>query len=695
MMLPLDVNHRQRVFVVKILLCWMFSRIHTCMDSGNNNPKNTLFVSTNNTLTHFPSEKIYLLEEGLQLCFTTMSTNRSQAGCCSSFNCKFEGHLEGDNYSLILNSSTLETQDIVLMRALNLSCMPSTLYYKSGVSYGPPRNQSSFLLNIHNCLNNGIRNTRLSAGLCNKHKCSNIQGNSKTYKVTGVPGNVTCEAFEPEKPTKIPPQLPSLNVCAPVNSNKPEIAANIMKNLSLLLNQLGNHSTATVTMGDIKGVITKLPRKNYTNLKYGILTNGDVKVVNISSDTATNYSVTVQIPTEASEMAVKANSSFAGVMFFPQILSTETSLDFYREVVGIEMEAEIFNLSQNIEIHYSNVDTSGRVATCRSWNGTEEGDWITDGCEKVETNDTITCHCSHLTFFAILLSPPPRNISASDFQSLTYITSIGCGLSLFFLIVALFMHCVLGKGKSQTSQVLINLFVAMSALNLSFLTNESISNLNISGACVAIAAVMHYSLLATFTWFLMQALHLVFNLHRIPTEIKHYLMKICIAGWVTPALVVIILLSLKKYGPLAISTDDGITRTMCWIPDAEIHQGVNIGYYAIVFVFTLSIFVVIIWQFFYYKSNNQNAEGKSSTKSNAFFILSLVFLLGITWAFAFFSYGPITLASYYIFTILNSFQGFLLFIYFYKSTKPVQQESNEESASSATTSSSVIKSPYG
>uniref|UniRef100_A0A3P9DPN8 Uncharacterized protein n=1 Tax=Maylandia zebra TaxID=106582 RepID=A0A3P9DPN8_9CICH len=307
------------------------------------------------------------------------------------------------------------------------------------------------------------------------------------------------------------------------------------------------------------------------------------------------------------------------------------------------MGAKIQNLSQPIEIQYSNVDKVRKSL------------WITDGCQTVETNNSITCQCTHLTFFAILMVR-----HTSDVNTLTYITSIGCGLSLFFLIVVLFLtHTNLLHRKrkaSEATKILMNLFVAMLILNLSFLTNESISNLGIKGACVAIAAVLHYGMLATFTWFFMQALHLYLSLHRICTEVKHYMLKICITGWVIPAVVVIALLASQKYNSININTNEGKAATMCWISDAGIHQGVNIGYYAVVFVFTLSVFILTVRQIVLMPKAGK-AQDNSSIKSNTSTILSLFLLLGITWAFAFFSYGPLLIASYYIFTILNSFQG--------------------------------------
>lgn len=99
------------------------------------------------------------------------------------------------------------------------------------------------------------------------------------------------------------------------------------------------------------------------------------------------------------------------------------------------------------------------------------------------------------------------------------------------------------------------------------------------------------------------------------------------------------------------------TTFRCWISDAAVHQGVNIGYYVIVFIFTFSVFILTARQIVILKPATVKAQDISSIKTNSCSILGLFLLLGITWAFAFFSYGPLLIASYYIFTILNSFQG--------------------------------------
>ncbi len=77
----------------------------------------------------------------------------------------------------------------------------------------------------------------------------------------------------------------------------------------------------------------------------------------------------------------------------------------------------------------------------------------------------------------------------------------------------------------------MNMFVALFLLNASFLSNESVANTEDNAACVFIALLLHYSMLASFTWFFIQALHMYLWLIRQNVTITNYMRKITVLGW--------------------------------------------------------------------------------------------------------------------------------------------------------------------
>ncbi|XP_067310557.1 adhesion G-protein coupled receptor G6-like [Pseudorasbora parva] len=263
---------------------------------------------------------------------------------------------------------------------------------------------------------------------------------------------------------------------------------------------------------------------------------------------------------------------------------------------------------------------------------------------------------------------------------------------MFFMTIALFMHFLLRKAKSnQATKILMNMFVALFLLNLSFLSNESVANTNVKAACVFIALLMHYSMLTTFTWFFIQALHMYLWLIRQNVAITNYMRNITVFSWMFPAIIAGGVAASKGYKAVIINKTSGKNTRMCWITDPFIHYIVNIGYYAFVFIFTTGIFLMIATKIVQAQQIKVSDGRRNKFGKQVLTVLSLFLLFGLTWAVAFFSHGPMLIPSYYIFTVLNSFQGFFLFLYYYNIHKEIEGHFSNDPEKSCSTST-IVKS---
>ncbi|XP_056107550.1 adhesion G-protein coupled receptor G2-like [Rhinichthys klamathensis goyatoka] len=457
-----------------------------------------------------------------------------------------------------------------------------------------------------------------------------------------------------------------------------------------------NISSARIVMGDVIGLLHIQDENTETRDACYSSDPNRINVADCQSDPKTDIPWSVKIPSEASNKSRLKNHGCAllGVLRFKNMGKDETKnySVLNNEVYGITMRANISDLTNNIEMFFKQKDLVGE-ASCSSWDGKGNLTWTTSGCETVKIdNNTIKCSCSHLTFFAVLMSPPGvnLNITASYVESLSFISSIGCGISMFFLSVALFMHFLLRKAKSnQATKILMNMFVALFLLNLSFLSNESVANTEDKAACVFIALLMHYSMLATFTWFFIQALHMYLWLIRQNVTIANYMRKITVFGWIFPAPMVIAVVSIGGYNTRIINAMSGKTSQMCWITDTLIHYVVNIGYYILVFIFTTGIFITIFTRVVQSRRIRATDGKRSTFRKQLMMVLSLFLLFGLTWAVAFFGYGPMLIPSYYIFTVLNSFQGFFLFLYYYHIHKDIEGHFSDDPERSNSTTTIV------
>uniref|UniRef100_H3A8U8 G-protein coupled receptors family 2 profile 2 domain-containing protein n=1 Tax=Latimeria chalumnae TaxID=7897 RepID=H3A8U8_LATCH len=302
------------------------------------------------------------------------------------------------------------------------------------------------------------------------------------------------------------------------------------------------------------------------------------------------------------------------------------------------------------------------------------GTWDDTGCTRIN----FTCHSTHLTYFSILMTQDYNStIPVGDLKTLTYITYIGCGLSAAFtaivVLIELFLH---RKVKpDHTTMIHTNLSASLFVLNMAFLMNGAISYFDKEGPCRGIAIAMHYGLLSCFSWMAVEAFHLYLLLVKVMfTQIKLYMKKLCLFGWGVPAVVVaaVAIADVKYYAQITLhigSETEIITHTQsvtgCWIEDKIVFYTTVIGYFAVMFLFNTSILIVVCVKIIFMRISSRAYTVKKLLWKDIVTFFSLTILTGTTWGLAFFAQGNSNsnVAVHYLFTILNSIQGFLLFLW--------------------------------
>ncbi|XP_012510926.1 PREDICTED: probable G-protein coupled receptor 112 [Propithecus coquereli] len=312
---------------------------------------------------------------------------------------------------------------------------------------------------------------------------------------------------------------------------------------------------------------------------------------------------------------------------------------------------------------------------CAFWdfeNNNGLGGWNSSGCEVKETNVNYTiCQCDHLTHFGVLMDLSRSTVDAVNERVLVLITYTGCGISSIFLGIAMVTYIAFHKlRKDYPSKILINLCTALLMLNLVFLVNSWLSSFQKVELCITAAVALHYFLLVSLTWMGLEAVHMYFALVKVfNIYIPNYILKFCLVGWGIPAIMVAIIVSVKKdlYGPLS------PTDPFCWIKDDSVFYISVVAYFCLIFLMNLSMFCTVLAQLNSMKSQSQKTWQKMilhDLKGTT----SLTFLLGLTWGFALFAWGPVRIFFLYLFAIFNTLQGFFIFVFHCMMKKSVREQ---------------------
>ncbi|KAH9498177.1 Adhesion G-protein coupled receptor D1 [Bulinus truncatus] len=306
-------------------------------------------------------------------------------------------------------------------------------------------------------------------------------------------------------------------------------------------------------------------------------------------------------------------------------------------------------------------------------NNTVFGTWNPNGCSLASLNKThAVCRCYHFTNFAVLMDiyETQRSFSAKHQVTLSYISYVGSFLSILSCAALIVLYYILrlkGDRVAIHKQFAISIIVVQTLFLIMANTSED-NKLHHqflpSGfpqkACMAVAVLLHYSVTVMFIWMLIEGVHLYVTLVYVFCT-KTFFWKYFLVSWGVPILMVGVALGVFKENYRA--------ENLCWIHTTVLRLFLvpTLSIVVVINVLILTRVIVIIIR----SKSCLNLLDKSEQqlfwtglKASAV----LLPLLGLTWMFAFFTVSTeisefLSHLFTYLFTVFNSFQGLLLFLF--------------------------------
>ncbi|KAF5905095.1 adhesion G protein-coupled receptor G3-like [Clarias magur] len=383
----------------------------------------------------------------------------------------------------------------------------------------------------------------------------------------------------------------------------------------------------------------------------------------------TEYGHVIHIPTEAiikSGWTENTTLSLMVSVLNNTIFEASSNPEYVDEkVLGVWLgEQDVNHLSQPVKIQFVNTKQN-MSGTCVFWKRTS-GQWSSDGCNTTRNDTDFVCSCNHLSFFAVLISSDTVE-DPHDIRNLEYITYIGSSFSVLFTAIVIILFLIQRKGKSEHSIVIhVQLTGSLFLLHLFFLASALGSGTEINSACQCLGLILHWALLATFTWTAIEGFHLYLLLVRVfNIYIRRYLLKLCVVGWGVPVITVMICGLAGGYGKYTLTERSNNETNLCWITNKTVRYITVNSYMALVLLFNVVIMSVIVVKMWQLKLRGvQTGNRLRRLWKDCAIILGLGVVLGLSWGLAFFTYGPLSLPGMYIFTTVNSFQGVFVFLWF-------------------------------
>ncbi|XP_057564289.1 adhesion G protein-coupled receptor E2-like [Hippopotamus amphibius kiboko] len=372
----------------------------------------------------------------------------------------------------------------------------------------------------------------------------------------------------------------------------------------------------------------------------------------------------------------------------PLILNTEQQAVLHETPQGMMQEVSPVLLSDVVSAFISNKDTQNlrssvtfvfqhslipeprKKVYCVFWEHGQNGSghWATRGCRMVGTiHNSTTCQCTHLSIFAVLMAHD--DVQEKD-PALTMITYVGLSLSLLCLFLAALTFLLCKAIQNTSTSLHLQLSLCLFLAHLLFLT--AIDRTEIKVLCAIIAGALHYLYLASFTWMLLEGLHLFLTARNLMvvnySSVNRFTKKLMFpVGYGVPAVIVVISAASRPhlYG----------TPTSCWLQREKGFKWGFLGPVCAIISVNLTFFLMTLWILKSKLSSlNSDVSTLQNTRMLTFKATAQLFILGCTWCLGILQVGWATDIMAYLFTIINSLQGVFIFLVYCLLSQQVREQ---------------------
>ncbi|XP_059158434.1 adhesion G-protein coupled receptor G6-like [Physella acuta] len=246
---------------------------------------------------------------------------------------------------------------------------------------------------------------------------------------------------------------------------------------------------------------------------------------------------------------------------------------------------------------------------------------------------------------------------------LSIISIVGSSISFCCLVMTVFTYTVFRNLRRHSpSKIVYNLCWALLLFNGLFLLGRYFPTiLREAVRCKAMAALLHYSLLASMFWMSVNAFYMYISVVKVfNVQIARFILKCFLFAWGLPAVLVVLTLLIndtENYGRLY--------TNFCWIRKPAFYVTL-VSPVATSLLINLAVFCLSMIEIS--KSNKRHSSmlinERKSFMANFRVAFVLLILLGLTWTFAFFSFGELGTLFSYLFSIFNSLQGMFIFTFY-------------------------------